>query len=72
MNCETCNYKKANINKGVIEIKPNNGYVFLINTEEYDMQTAIEWYERLCRAFPNNGMAIMPADIIQSVNVASN
>ena len=66
MNCETCNYKKA------IEIKPNNGYVFLINTEEYDMQTAIEWYERLCRAFPNNGIAIMPADMIQSVNVVSN
>ena len=33
MHCDTCNYKKSNINKGVIEIKTDNGYVSLINKE---------------------------------------
>lgn len=71
MNCETCNYKKAkeNIHKGVIEMKPDCGYIFLINTEEYDIEDALRWFDRLCEAFPTNHMAILPSDMINSIEL---
>lgn len=73
-NCETCNYKKSKekLYTGAIEIKPDCGYVFLINMEEYNIEDVIPWFEKLCEAFPNNNIAILPADMVQSIEITSN
>ena len=74
MNCETCNYKKSKerLCKSVIEIKPDCGYLFLINTEEYDIEDAILWFEKIQEIFPDNPIALIPANMIQSAETTLN
>jgi hypothetical protein len=74
MNCETCNYKKSKekLYTGAIEIKPDCGYVFLVNTEEYSMDEVLPWYEKLCEVFPDNNLAIFPADMVRGIDLTSN